>query len=671
MARTTWKRLLHPFSRWDRHRANASRQTTIPDCRLPQRCPTQMSLSFRQRPPSHPIRGGKCPSASGSARHPIPSVAGLALLPRLLAMVMAELDPSQRLVQLQALLHRLAGLSALELSLALQEVQRATGISASILRKSLPDLRRERLRRPAPAQSNSLPVLEVMRGEDTLSTVFQRLIDRLLPLERFYVRAGALVYLQPGSSPLPITESNLPGLLSANLEVRMLQRVDGRVDVVGYEPLPTSLARTFVNSPRVRELLPPLATWAQAPAFTADWRFTSRRGYHAGNGGIYYDGPELTPRPGCTTALETLLRGTPWAASTDKVHFIGALITALTMTHWTTGHPVVAINANKEGSGKSTLAQALGMVMEGRKTRSITFEPYDTEFEKQIATRVEQGERFICVDNVKLRRPVESAVLERTVTDFSPNFRRLGSNSAISREHNDLFFCLTMNDTLLGPDMRVRSLPINLRLSEGAHPAGGLRDPKRWLLDHWTDLVEEVAGMVMYWLDAGRPEGSGRVRHSTSNTWAGTIDGILRINGFEGFLSNYEASMRAFDRDYVLMLEACRAFASTGAKTASEWAQLLSSGSLEERSGELWGRPRSSHARTILVTKLFAGMLKTPFEVDGVRYRLLRREPRGPTHSPLYSFEPDPSFEPDGPGRIDSMAPSSGDVPSSLAFESQ
>jgi len=578
----------------------------------------------------------------------------LAQLPRLMAVVSAEFDPSRRLAHIRALLYRLASIPSLEQNLALLEVQRATGIAVSVLRRSLTDQRRERRGRTPENLSKGLPVLDVIRGEDTLSTVFQRLIDLILPLERFYVRGGSLAFVQQRSSPLAVTESNLPGLLSAGLEVRMLQRVEGRVEVVGYEPLPVPLARTFVNNPRVRELLPPLSIWCQAPFFATDWTFISRKGYYPVDGGIYYDGPELSPRPGCTSALDTLLHGTPWATPIDRINFLGALLTGLTMAHWTTGHPVLAINANREGSGKSTLAQALGLVMEGRKTPSITFDPVEAEFEKQIATRVDLGERFICVDNVKLRRPVESAVLERTVTDYSPNFRRLGSNTSITREQNDLLFCLTMNNTLLGADMRVRSLPINLHLEGPSRRAeGALRDPKRWLLDHWRDLVAEVAGMVQVWLDAGRPAGSGRVRHNTGNTWAATIDAILRANGHQGFLSNYEASMYSYDKDYLLMIEVCREHRQLGEKTAAEWAQVLATGPLEERFRDGWGKPKSGHAQTIIVTRLFQAFLKAGYEVDGQRYRLVRREPRGATHSPLYRFEAEPELEAES--WIDSM----------------
>jgi len=550
----------------------------------------------------------------------------------------AETDPNQKLNRIRAFLQVLASVPALEQNAALLSLHQATGLALTVLRRTLADQRREQHTKTPLTIPTGMRVLEVIRGEEALFSVFQRLVELLVPLERFYARQGSMVFIQPGGQPLPVTEGNLAGLLSGWIEVRTLQRCAGRLEVVGYEPLPPLMARTFVNNPRIRDLLPPLTTFAHAPFFASDWSFVARSGYHPVDGGVYYDGPVLKPAPHKTSALDTLLRGTPWKSPVDRVNFLGALVTALTMSHWTNGHGVVAINANREGTGKSVLAQTLALVMEGRKSTSITFEPDQAEFEKQLATRVELGERVICIDNIKLRRPVESAVLERTVTDFRPNFRRLGSNSSITREQNDLLFCLTMNRTLLGPDMRRRSLPINLH-GEGAslrHP-DALPDPRAWLLSHWQELVAEVAGLVVVWLEAGRPQ-DGTARHSTSDGWAGTIDAILRANGHTGFLSNYDSSMSTYDRDHLLMGEICREHATTEARTALGWAELLREGLLEERFKDGWGRLKSGQAQSVIVARLFQSYLHARLEVEGKVFRLVRSEPRGATHSPLFHF---------------------------------
>ena len=114
--------------------------------------------------------------------------------------------------------------------------------------------------------------------------------------------------------------------------------------------------------------------------------------------------------------------------------------------------------------GKSTLARVLGVVAEGVEPTTVSFSANEEEFEKQLATRVEAGDRVVVVDNAKTTRPIQSPVLERCITDTRLNFRRLGGNTAISRPTNDVLFVVTMNLTQMGADLRRRALPLNLEL---------------------------------------------------------------------------------------------------------------------------------------------------------------------------------------------------------------
>jgi hypothetical protein len=53
--------------------------------------------------------------------------------------------------------------------------------------------------------------------------------------------------------------------------------------------------------------------------------------------------------------------------------------------------------------------------------------------------------------------------------------------------------------------------------------------------------------VVLAWVAAGRPPSESPARHSTSQRWTETIDAILRLGAFDGFLENFEASEHAFD----------------------------------------------------------------------------------------------------------------------------
>src|SRR5262249_44329896 len=153
--------------------------------------------------------------------------------------------------------------------------------------------------------------------------------------------------------------------------------------------------------------------------------------------------------------------------------------------------------------------------------------------------RVKAGDRVIVIDNAKhggRKKEVASQVLERSITDSTLNFRHLGSNTSISRG-NDVIFCLTMNCTRLGADLRRRNIPINLEAS------GDLRSRKfsipnleHFVQEHRYAIIAELAGMVTRWVAAGRPMPESPACHSTSQEWAATIDAILRANGHEGFL---------------------------------------------------------------------------------------------------------------------------------------
>ena len=99
-------------------------------------------------------------------------------------------------------------------------------------------------------------------------------------------------------------------------------------------------------------------------------------------------------------------------------------MTVVTILHWIGNHPLAVFNANQPGLGKTLLARLLGLIFDGA-ARTVTYNANDEEFEKQLATCVERGDRTIIIDNAKSggggwgprRREIDSPVLERSVTD--------------------------------------------------------------------------------------------------------------------------------------------------------------------------------------------------------------------------------------------------------------
>lgn len=550
-------------------------------------------------------------------------------------------DERARHAILRRALAGVAALPALEREAAMDRVREATGLSAGVLRQTLAELRRAARRRQRQAQvedapTSGRPVVDYVVNRDTVDALFDALVAAVRPANRFFRSERDLVFVRRGVGPVAVHERNVGGLLSALAELRFLTEDDEGLSFQRYDVLPGDLARAFVASPKVLSRLPKLEMYARSPLFDGGWRFVARPGFHEASG-IFYDGPVVEPADG-TGALVEVLRDFHWKDSADLVGFVGALLTALTMPHWGRGHPFLAINGNKPGVGKSTLARVLGVVVEGTEPSSVSYVPDDTEFEKQIATRVEAGDRVIVIDNAKTRRPIQSAVLERCITDTRISFRRLGSNSSISRPRNDLLFCLTMNLTQMGPDLRRRALPLNLELDAHVRDVRyRVDDLVGLVIERRTELVAELAGMVQRWVEAGRPLPPDPARHSTSQAWAATIDAILRHSGFTGFLSNFEASEHAFDPRYQLMLDIVAEHHAARPAAAAEWVPRLER-LLEDRFKDRRGHPRSDRAKATIVGSLFRDYLDARFAVDGQTFEVVREYPDGVGHSPTWGF---------------------------------
>ena len=552
-------------------------------------------------------------------------------------------DEPARLARLRDAIAALLRLPAAEREPMLQDLRALAGMKARVFDATVGEVR-QRLRdeskgaRPAPPPPEpGRPVVDYVINVDTVAGLFDTLVDAVAPRHRFFRAERDMVFVRRGEGPVPLTDRNLAGYLSALVEIRFMRATDEGMAFLRYGVLPSELARAFVSDPRVRSRLPRLRLYCRSPIFDEGWRFVGRPGYHP-EAEVFYDGPCVEPSEG-VELLCRALDGFHWKGEADLVNFVGAMLTALTMPHWGRGHPFLAVNGNKPGVGKTTLACVLGVIVEGVEPSTVSYVPDDGEFEKQLATRVEVGDRVVVIDNAKTRKAIASPVLERCITDARLNFRRLGSNTAISRPQNDIIFCLTMNLTALGQDLRRRALPVNLVLQADVHTTlYPLEDVVGFVLEHRLGIVAELAGMVRRWLDEGRPACEKPARHSTSQLWASTMDAVLRLSGFDGFLSNFEESTHAFDPRYELMLEIAQEHVGQPAGTAAEWAERLAGNVMEERFEDRHGNPRSSRSRATIMGSLFGEYLDTRFVVADRRHRLVREYPEGERRKPTYRF---------------------------------
>ena len=148
--------------------------------------------------------------------------------------------------------------------------------------------------------------------------------------------------------------------------------------------------------------------------------------------------------------------------------------------------------------------------------------------------------------------------------------------------------------------------------------------------------------MVQWWIKAGCPIPEDAATHTVSNRWASTIDGILRVNGYHGFLSNFDDSEQAFDTDYAAVAGVAAQCNRVEPTTATGWAKKLQhtellGGRLRDEHGKL----KPLHARATMIGSLFNRYVGRTFQADGREYRLRRRPDKdSPSHEPPeYWFE--------------------------------
>ena len=502
-------------------------------------------------------------------------------------------------------------------------------------RRALSKARRQEQRQcPRPARPE-VSVIKYTVNRDMVAQVNAQLVEAISPADRFYRSPTGLVFIHKGIGPTVLDERNLPGKLNAFVEIAFTRVTEDGPTFERYGPLTQELSRTLVHCPRFRSSLPLLRSYVRSPVFSTQWSLVSTFGWHA-DCGTFYDGTDIAPRAG-TAALDAITRGFHWKGDADRVGFIGALLTMLTIPHWTRGHPFVVVNGNKPGVGKSTLARVLAAIIEGATPPTISYNTNDEEFEKQIATRVEAGDRVIIVDNAKSATGISSPVLERCVTDAQVSFRRLGSNTAITRAENDILFLLTANTTQLGPDLRRRALPLNLEVNGSVrNTTYAVDDPVGLALRTRTEVLGELAHMVSAWVTAGRPMPEDPARHSTGQAWAGTIDAILRFNDMPGFLSNFSESEHAFDPKYALMQDVVTQHYVFAGGHAKDWAPVLREGALREMLHDRTGRPRAERSQCTLIGNLFQQYVDEEIDSSVGKFTLTEERPCG---QPFYKLE--------------------------------
>jgi len=252
-----------------------------------------------------------------------------------------------------------------------------------------------------------------------------------------------------------------------------------------------------------------------------------------------------------TDTIRRFLRAMPFASEADATNTVAAALTVLLRRQWLGEKPLVLITSTRSHSGKGTVTEFIrGTIPKA----DILYEgqdwPVQSQFQRQIRLDADIG--LVVFDNVRLDSAggratmIRSAFLESFVTSAEVTLASPGAGEPL-RVDNKYVVTINTNDGAMSPDCMNRSLSIHLA------PVGDVQDrqsdignPKLEFLPQNRERIEaELNGMIQRWVEAGSPLDMD-VRYPMIG-WARTIGGILKVNGFEGFLANYGSRKSADD----------------------------------------------------------------------------------------------------------------------------
>jgi hypothetical protein len=385
--------------------------------------------------------------------------------------------------------------------------------------------------------------------------------------------AGGLVLASRHPNVPPMSVNDAGSLLPV-----ILDRL--RVNVVsGGKPMGRTIRavhlRTMLKSEAFLQQFRPVDEVIDRPMYLEpDFRLTCP-GYNDGGLGcrFLHVGPPATVADG-RDAIERFLEVMAFESDADRANTFAACLTVLLRNFWPGAKPIVVVTANKSHAGKETLINCIAGLTP---MIAVSYQPTNWAFERSFVGAIRHDPKVgvISIDNARLEgaRFIRSAFLERFLTDAQPFLFSTGTGRPVCLWNN---FVVTMstNEGSLSSDLMNRSLPIHLAprgdVTRRHSPIG---NPKHdYLPRHREQIEAELHGMIANWHEAGRPLATD-IGHPFT-PWAQTIGGILRVNGIEQFLANFE-TRRSVD-DPVRRALGLLGAAKPGAwLRASEWSEIV------------------------------------------------------------------------------------------------
>lgn len=414
----------------------------------------------------------------------------------------------------------------------------------------------ERAARPG---ARDLPIL---RGITTKShfihpaeNVLSSAREILVGTEAVFMYGSSIVMeIRRGAEPILVTLSSAfqmqtaaPSLL-ANIFLCELTSAGDEQPPVQFAP-PSSFVALLLNSTPTHAVLPTIKHYATRPVFGRDFEFCGPGWYSSE--GILVHGPDIEvvmsdnlPTTGphlerLPPRLREVLSHFCLRSPADVANTVAVLLTGLLMPHFVeTGKPLCLVDGNQPSLGKSLLVKVIGWIFDGDWPALARFSAEEEEMSKQITSALRDNPRgVLLIDNAKVRGGTSISSPSIEANTMSPVYSdRILGQSATFRRPNDFLWCITMNETQASPDIVSRAVPIQLHyegVPEQRDFAG--HDPIAVVRRHRTEILGELAGMVVRWNQSGRPRS---IKRHRCTYWAEIIGGILEANHLPEFLTN-------------------------------------------------------------------------------------------------------------------------------------
>jgi hypothetical protein len=348
----------------------------------------------------------------------------------------------------------------------------------------------------------------------------------------------------PAITPTPIVKGSQ---LAPIIVDRFLVGVIKKGKPAGSQ-IPTRQLDVMLASEVFLQQFPPLDAVVKTPMYLADFSLT-RPGYNDGGPGqriLYVGAPAEIRRQ--SSAIKRFLDVMEFATAADRTNAVAAALTVMLRNFWPGAKPMFSATSTKSHGGKDTLISfACGRTPHV----SISYQATDWAVEKNLAAVLQSNPDtgVVVIENARLgqrEHQIQSACLERFLTDPSPVIHNTGSGDPRPRK-NDVVLATSTNFGQLSTDLLNRGLRSHLApVGDVASRKSPIGNPKlEYLPAHREQIEAELRGMIENWRDAGMPLDED-VRHPFTD-WARTIGGILKVNGFEGFLTNYAQCLTELD----------------------------------------------------------------------------------------------------------------------------